>query len=90
MLGTSVSYVIGNKINSILDDEKNTISKYISKNSIIKSKSRSEAILVYGIDPNSTNLGIEDMITEGSFELEKIDGPPGIVIGKKLSEKLQA
>jgi len=80
--------VIGNKIKSILDDEKNTISKYISKNSIIKSKSRSEAILVYGIDPNSTNLGIEDMITEGSFELEKIDGPPGIVIGKKLSEKL--
>ena len=28
--------VIGNKIKSILNDEKNTISKYISKNSIIK------------------------------------------------------
>jgi len=79
---------IENKIKNILSDDKSTISKYISKNSIIKSKSRSEAILVYGIDPNSTNLGIEDMVVDGSFDLENSDGLPGIAIGKKLAEKL--
>ncbi len=79
---------IENKINSLLSDDKSTISKYISKNSIIRSKLQSEAILVYGIDPNSTNLGIEDMIVEGSFDLENASELPGIAIGKKLAEKL--
>jgi len=77
-----------NKIREILKDDQSTVSKYISKNSIIKSKSQSEGILVYGIDPDSTNLGIEKMIIKGSFRLNNSDKLHGIVIGKKLAEKL--
>ncbi|MEN8194203.1 MAG: FtsX-like permease family protein [Bacteroidota bacterium] len=79
---------IDEKIENLLSDQKFTISKFISKNSIIKSKSQTEGILIYGIDPNSNNLGIDNMIVDGSFNLEKHEDKKGIVIGKKLSEKL--
>ncbi|VAX21411.1 Lipoprotein releasing system transmembrane protein LolC/LolE [hydrothermal vent metagenome] len=79
---------IEDRIKIILNDDKSTISKYISKNSIIKSKARTEAILLYGINPDSTNLGIDKMIVKGSFNLENSDKLPGIVIGKRLAEKL--
>ncbi len=76
------------KIKLFINDNNSTISKFISKNSIIKSKKRTEAILLFGIDPNATNLGIENMIVQGAFNLEKPGNLNGIVIGKKLAEKL--
>lgn len=79
---------IEGRIKTILNDDKSTVAKYISKNSIIRSKARTEAILLYGINPGSTNLGIDKMIVQGSFNLENSDKLPRIVIGKKLAEKL--
>jgi len=79
---------IEDKIKLLLSDDKATISKYISKNSIIKSKKRTEAILLYGIDPNATNLDIDKMIVQGNYDLESSNKISGIIVGKKLAEKL--
>lgn len=75
-------------ISQIIGNQNYSISKYIAKNSIIRSKSKSEGILVYGIEPETTNLGIDKMIIEGKFQLDNLDESKGIVIGRKLSETL--
>lgn len=74
------------KISTILSNEEYSVSKFISKNSIIRSKSKSEGIIVYGIDPQKTNLGIENLLIDGDFEFNS--DQKGILIGKKLAEKL--
>ncbi len=74
------------KISTILSKEEYSVSKFISKNSIIRSRSKSEGIIVYGIDPQNTNLGIENLLIDGDFEFHS--DQKGILIGKKLAEKL--
>ncbi len=63
-------------------------SKFIAKNSIIKSKKNSEGVLLYGIDTEKTNLDIKDMILSGKYFDSSLDKKE-IILGKKLAEKLQ-
>jgi len=72
-----------NSNNSIL-----SVSKFISKNSIIKSKNVSDGVIVFGIDPMKNNLEIQKTIIEGNFFSSK-GNLNEILIGQKLAEKLQ-
>jgi len=76
--------------NKILNSNKNivSISKFIAKNSIIKSKSVSDGVTVFGIDLENNNLEINKTIIEGKyFDIQNNQNQ--IVIGQKLAEKLK-
>lgn len=61
-----------------------SVSPYISKNGIIKSKQRSEGITLIGIDPKNNNYDIKQYITDGSYEVDSNKA----VVGKKLADRL--
>lgn len=65
-----------------------SVSKFISKSSIIKSKKISEGVLVFGIDPFNNNLGIDKIILHGKY-FDTESNLNQILIGRKLAEKLQ-
>jgi lipoprotein-releasing system permease protein len=69
------------------DSDIASISKFISKNSIIKSRKISEGVAVFGIDPANNNLGIEKIILHGKYFDEATNNQ--ILIGRKLAEKLR-
>ncbi len=81
------SDVIKSKIIDYVGEDFESISKFVSKLGIIKSKSVSEGVTIFGIDPNSSNSEIEKFIVEGKYELEP-NKQKQIIIGKKLSEKI--
>lgn len=76
-----------NEIIDLVGKDFKSISKFVAKLGIIKSKTLSEGITVLGIDPENENSDIEKFIEEGSFNFKKEDKSQ-IVIGKKLAEKL--
>ncbi|MBU0475703.1 MAG: ABC transporter permease [Bacteroidetes bacterium] len=65
-----------------------SVSKFILKSSIIKSKKISEGVLVFGIDPFNNNLGIDKIILHGKY-FDSESNQNQILIGRKLAEKLQ-
>ena len=76
------------KIEQVLGKDHNSTSKFISKNSIIRSDQRSEGISLIGVDAGSNNLGIDKFILQGTFLKENSIKSPSIVLGKKLAERL--
>ncbi len=62
-------------------------SKFIVKNSIIKSKTLSDGIFIYGINPNSNNLEIQKTILMGKYFTNEKNGNQ-ILLGRKLADKL--
>lgn len=66
----------------------NSMSPYLSKEAIIKSKALSEGMVVYGIDPNQDNSEIKSFIKTGKYSFTSSSGLPGLLIGKKLAQKL--
>lgn len=64
-----------------------SISSFISKNSIIRASNTSEGIVLFGIDFDQNNLGLDRYIIKGNFESEN-SGRPGIILGKKLAMRL--
>lgn len=81
------SDVIQSKIIEYVGEDFESISKFVSKLGIIKSKSVSEGVTIFGIDPTSSNSDIEKYIIEGNYELDS-DKQKQVIVGKKLSEKL--
>lgn len=79
------SDVIQSKIVDFVGEDFESISKFVSKLGIIKSRSVSEGVTIFGIDPTSSNNDIEKYIIEGNYEL---DSEKQVIVGKKLSEKL--
>ncbi len=75
-------------ITTNLDEKLLSYSKFIAKNSIIKSKNNSEGVSLLGIDPEKNNLGIVDMIKFGEYFQSSSDKKE-IILGKKLAEKLK-
>jgi lipoprotein-releasing system permease protein len=75
-------------IASNLNNKLTSYSKFIAKNSIIKSKSNSEGVLLYGINPKNDNLNIKEMILMGNYFSEN-SKKKEIVLGRKLAEKLK-
>lgn len=81
------SETMENEIVKITGEDFDSISKFVAKLGIIKSKTLSEGITIFGIDPESDNSDIEKFLVEGSFTLRN-DNNSKIIIGKKLAEKL--
>ncbi|MCF8243268.1 MAG: ABC transporter permease [Melioribacteraceae bacterium] len=77
-----------NRINNILANEIESVSPFIQKYAIIKSKRFSEGITITGLNPEMNNSNIEAYITAGEFEINRKTKNQSIVIGKKLAEKL--
>ncbi len=65
-----------------------SISPFIEKEAIIKSKKLSEGISIIGISNNNNYSGIGNYLIEGHIELASENIYPKMIIGKKLSEKL--
>ena len=78
---------IENKILSV-DENIKSVSKYISKTSIIKSQKLSEGILVFGIDPVNNNLDIKRTILLGDY-FDTNENKREIILGRKLADKLR-
>ncbi len=76
-------------IDKIVASDKSVLSasKFIAKNSIIKSKSLSDGILLFGIDPTNNNLGIKKTILKGRY-FDNQKNANQILLGRKLADKL--
>ncbi len=75
----------GTFVNKKLDNNVLSVSPFLSKEAIIKSKSVSEGIFILGLDPHADNSEINKFIVQGSFNLSDSNA---IILGKKLAEKL--
>ena len=76
------------KIKENLDNEYSSISPYISKKVIISKKNIAEGIIVSGIDSAYADFSLKRIIIEGNQNIGK--NSSGIVLGKKLADKLNA
>ncbi len=81
------SETIENEIVQYVGEDFKSISKFVSKLGIIKSKKVSEGINIYGIDPQNDNSDIKKFIISGTYNFSS-DENSKIVIGKKLADKL--
>lgn len=75
----------GAYVNKNLDKNVLSVSPFLSKEAIIKSKAISEGIFILGLDPKADNSEINKFIIQGSFNLSDSNS---IILGKKLAEKL--
>lgn len=64
------------------------ISPYAARLAIIKAKRHTEGVTVKGILKTLDVSGLDRYITSGRYSFDSLKGLPGIVIGKKLAEKL--
>lgn len=83
------SEVIQSEIVENIGDDFDSISKFVSKLGIVKSRSVSEGVTIIGIDPTSSNSKIDRYIVEGKYDLSSTD-KKHVIVGKKLAEKLNA
>lgn len=67
-----------------------SISPFVSKNIIIKSKNKSDGILLKGISKEIDNSKIDEYLVEGNFSFKDANGNNGIIIGQKLADRLFA
>lgn len=81
------SDTIENEVASLVGDDLQAISEFVSKLGIIKSRKLSEGINIIGIKPEDENTDIEKFIIEGEFKFLD-DDKKQIIIGKKLADKL--
>lgn len=70
-----------------LRNEITSLVPFISKSSIIKSNDFYEGVELIGL-PDTAGAGIEEFITEGKFSFEGTKNNGGIVIGRKLADRL--
>lgn len=82
------SPVIADEINENLAPYNESISPFVSKLAILRSRKLSEGITLTGIDPRKDNSQIDKFIIEGNYKLDSANGLPGLVMGKKLADKL--
>ncbi|MDZ7765535.1 MAG: ABC transporter permease [Melioribacteraceae bacterium] len=82
------SETMENEIVKITGEDFDSISKFVAKLGIIKSKTLSEGITIFGIDPESDNSDIEKFLVEGSFTLRN-DNNSKIIHRKKVSRKIR-
>ncbi|HET55869.1 MAG TPA: ABC transporter permease [Ignavibacteria bacterium] len=81
------SDVIKSEITQKIGEDFHSISEFISKLGIIKSRTLSEGVTIVGIDTETDNTNIDEYIVEGNYELDS-EEIKQIIIGKKLSEKI--
>ena len=81
------SETIENEIAQQTGDSFESVSKFVSKLGIIKSRKVSEGITIYGINPKDDNTDINKFIVDGKYKFSENDEMQ-IIIGKKLADKL--
>jgi lipoprotein-releasing system permease protein len=66
-----------------------TVSPYVAREALIRSKSGVDGILLKGVDPLGENSAAQKYMVEGEYALAHAQGTPaGIVIGRKLASRL--
>ncbi|MCI0707723.1 MAG: ABC transporter permease [Ignavibacteriae bacterium] len=66
------------------------IAPFVSREAMIRSEVDNEGVLIKGIDPTNDLSPIRHRLVAGAYDLsERIDGLQGIIIGKRLAEKLE-
>ncbi|KUG26367.1 hypothetical protein ASZ90_003790 [hydrocarbon metagenome] len=83
------SDIIESEIIQKIGNDFHSSSKFISKLGIIKSRTVSEGVTILGIDTATDNTNIKEYIVDGNYELNS-DKMKQIILGKKLSEKINA
>ncbi len=81
-------YLTEKKLRKDLEGQYSNISPYIEKKVILSKKNRAEGIILRGIDSLTAENSIKRIIIEGNYKLNKNNF--GIIIGKKLAEKINA
>ena len=77
-----------NNVNEIIGSDVKSISPFLSKLSIIKSKSRSEGITLIGVNNKTRNIELEKFVKSGSLNNLEDPSIPSIALGAKLVDKL--
>ena len=80
--------VVVPRIEKRLGKNLKSISPFVSKLAIIRSRKFTEGVTINGILPEMDNSNISDFIIAGKYDLRDTSEISGMVIGKKLAEKL--
>ncbi len=66
------------------------IAPYISREAMVRSEQDIEGVLVKGIDPSNNISPITERLIAGSSDLNgRIDAVQGVIVGKRLADKLE-
>lgn len=76
------------KIKLLLGDNFKEMSPFLSKLSILKSKTSSEGITLLGIDKKENNIDFDRILIAGTMDAFENSTSPKIVLGAKLADKL--
>lgn len=76
------------KLDSLISPFSKSISPFLSKYVIVKTKDRSDGVLLKGISKEIDNSKIDEYIIAGEFSINKEEENNGIIIGKKLADRL--
>lgn len=70
--------------------EVTAIAPYVSREAMIRSDVDIEGVLVKGIEPSSNISPIRERLILGSYNLdESVEGAQGVIVGKRLADKLE-
>lgn len=70
--------------------EVTAIAPYVSREAMIRSDVDIEGVLVKGIEPSSNISPIRERLILGSYNLdESVEGTQGVIVGKRLADKLE-
>lgn len=81
------SDVIKNEIIANVGKDFNSISEFVSKLGIIKSRTLSEGVTIFGVNEESLENEVARYLVDGEFNLKSTNNKK-ILIGKKLSDKI--
>ena len=70
--------------------EVKNIAPYISREGMIRSSATTDGVLIKGVDPRNDISAAKTRLVEGAYNLEQKDrGTEGIILGRRLAQKLE-
>lgn len=70
--------------------EVRNIAPYISREGMIRSSGATDGVLIKGVDPRNDISAAKTRLVEGAYNLEKKErGAEGIILGRRLAQKLE-
>jgi lipoprotein-releasing system permease protein len=63
-------------------------SPVVSREVILRAKGRTEGVLMKGVDEATDVSSTRNQIVEGRYDLESPNGPPKLILGRKLAQRL--
>ncbi len=68
-----------------------SMAPYISREGMIRSSATTDGVLIKGVDPKNDISAAKTRLVEGVYDLEQKDrGTEGIMLGRRLAQKLEA